>query len=127
MPDREIIIPETMRPIVERAGYAPAVRVGDTLYCAGQVGRTPDMEVIPDPEQQFIAAWENLRAVLSAGGCKNPQLGRSDSGTDQHGRRSQGNARIASNRKSADAGGAESAVNRQWRPPRLSGAAPPHT
>jgi len=69
MSDREIIIPATMQPIVERAGYAPAVRVGDTLYCAGQVGRTPDMAVIHDPEQQFIAAWDNLRAVLSAGGC----------------------------------------------------------
>lgn len=70
MSDREIIIPESMRPIVERAGYAPAVRVGDTLYCAGQVGRTPEMEVVHDPEPQFIAAWENLRQVLAAGGCR---------------------------------------------------------
>jgi enamine deaminase RidA (YjgF/YER057c/UK114 family) len=70
MSDREIIIPESMRPIVERAGYAPAVRVGETLYCAGQVGRTPEMEVIHDPEPQFIAAWENLRQVLAAGGCR---------------------------------------------------------
>lgn len=69
MPDREIIIPEAMRPIVERAGYAPAVKVGDTLYCAGQVGRTPDLQVIEEPEQQFICAWENLRQVLEAGGC----------------------------------------------------------
>ncbi|MGF6110337.1 RidA family protein [Pseudomonas frederiksbergensis] len=69
MPDREIIIPDAMRPIVERAGYAPAVKVGDTLYCAGQVGRSPEMQVIEDPEQQFISAWGNLRQVLEAGGC----------------------------------------------------------
>lgn len=67
MPDREIIIPDAMRPIVERAGYAPAVKVGDTLYCAGQVGRSPEMQVIEDPEQQFISAWGNLRQVLEAG------------------------------------------------------------
>lgn len=69
MPSREIIIPPAMQTIVERAGYAPAVKVGDTLYCAGQVGRTADLQVIEDPEQQFLAAWENLRQVLEAGGC----------------------------------------------------------
>jgi enamine deaminase RidA (YjgF/YER057c/UK114 family) len=69
MSEREIIIPEAMRPIVERAGYAPAVKVGDMLFCAGQVGRTPDLQVIEDPEQQFISAWENLAQVLEAGGC----------------------------------------------------------
>lgn len=69
MSDREIIIPDAMHAIVERAGYAPAVRVGDTLYCAGQVGRTADLHVIADPEQQFIRAWENLEQVLKAGGC----------------------------------------------------------
>ena len=40
MTDRQLIIPTAMRPIVERAGYVPAVKVGKTLYCAGQVGRT---------------------------------------------------------------------------------------
>jgi enamine deaminase RidA (YjgF/YER057c/UK114 family) len=45
-----------MQTIVERAGYAPAVKVGQTLYCAGQVGRTADLQVIEDPEEQFIAA-----------------------------------------------------------------------
>ncbi|MGA3796679.1 RidA family protein [Pseudomonas fluorescens] len=69
MPYREIIIPDSMRPIVERAGYVPAVKFGDTLYCAGQVGRTPELDVIQDPEQQFISAWENLDRVLAAGGC----------------------------------------------------------
>ncbi|NBB09150.1 RidA family protein [Pseudomonas sp. SLFW] len=69
MTDRTLIVPDTMTSLVERAGYAPAVSVGDTLYCAGQVGRTADLKVIDDPEQQFIAAWDNLRQVLEAGGC----------------------------------------------------------
>ncbi|MFK3796015.1 RidA family protein [Pseudomonas sp. NPDC088444] len=69
MSDREIIVPDAMKFLSERAGYAPAVKVGKTLYCAGQVGRTPDLSVIEDPEQQFNAAWDNLRLVLEAGGC----------------------------------------------------------
>lgn len=69
MSDRQIIVPDTMKLLAERAGYAPAVKVGTTLYCAGQVGRTADLQVIKDPEQQFLAAWENLRQVLAAGGC----------------------------------------------------------
>lgn len=69
MTDRHLIVPDEMRLLAERAGYAPAVKVGNTLYCAGQVGRTPDLVVIESPEQQFLAAWENLRVVLAAGGC----------------------------------------------------------
>ena len=69
MTDRQIIVPDSMKLLCEQAGYAPAVKVGKTLYCAGQVGRTPELTVIEDPEQQFLAAWENLRLVLAAGGC----------------------------------------------------------
>ena len=64
MTDRHLIIPPSMPPLVERAGYVPAVKVGKTLYCAGQVGRTPGLAVIEDSEAQFVAAWENLRQVL---------------------------------------------------------------
>lgn len=67
--DREIIIPEEMREIVARAGYAPAVNVGDTIYVVGQVGRTKNLQVIKDPQEQFRAMWENLRIVLKAANC----------------------------------------------------------
>jgi len=70
MTDRQIIVPDGMKLLCDQAGYAPAVKVGKTLYCAGQVGRTPELSVIEDPEQQFLAAWENLRLVLTAGGCE---------------------------------------------------------
>jgi enamine deaminase RidA (YjgF/YER057c/UK114 family) len=69
MTDRKVIVPEQMRAVFERSGYAPAVQVGAMLYCAGQVGRTAQLEVIHDPEEQFIACFENLRLVLEAGGC----------------------------------------------------------
>lgn len=69
MTDREIIVPDGMEQIVERAGYAPAVKVGATVFCAGQVGRTRELEVINDPEEQFLACWENLKALLDAAGC----------------------------------------------------------
>ena len=69
MTDREIIVPPTMEVVVECAGYAPAVKIGSTVFCAGQVGRTTNLEVIADPEAQFLACWENLRVVLEAAGC----------------------------------------------------------
>ncbi|WP_017906530.1 RidA family protein [Pseudomonas asplenii] len=68
MADREIIVPASMQTLVDRAGHAPAVKVGTTLYCAGQVGRTAALEVIEEPEAQFSACRENLRLVLAAGG-----------------------------------------------------------
>lgn len=69
MIDRQVIIPHAMRPIVERAGYAPAVRVDNLVFCAGQIGRTANLEVVEDPEEQFIACWKNLEDVLRAAGC----------------------------------------------------------
>lgn len=66
---KEYVIPASMQPIVERAGYVPAVRSGDFLFCAGQVGRTEELEVINDPQKQFEACWENLRTVLSEANC----------------------------------------------------------
>jgi enamine deaminase RidA (YjgF/YER057c/UK114 family) len=34
----------------------------------GQVGRTPRLEVVEDPAQQFRAAWDNLCSALAPGG-----------------------------------------------------------
>lgn len=66
---RKTIVPASMARIFEEYGYAPALQVGRTLYCAGQVGRTEDLRVIEDPEAQFAACWENLRIVLAEAGC----------------------------------------------------------
>jgi len=43
--------------------------VGDTVYVVGQVGRTRDLQVIEEPQEQFRAMWENLRIVLGAANC----------------------------------------------------------
>lgn len=66
--DRQIVVPASMRVIHERFGYAPAVGVGELVFCAGQVGRTEALEVIADPEAQFRACWRNLETVLAEAG-----------------------------------------------------------
>jgi enamine deaminase RidA (YjgF/YER057c/UK114 family) len=69
MTERKIVLPQSMALLAERAGYAPAIKVGAMVFCAGQVGRTAALEVISDPEKQFVAAWENLRTVLAEARC----------------------------------------------------------
>jgi enamine deaminase RidA (YjgF/YER057c/UK114 family) len=49
--------------------YAPAILVGDTLYCSGQVGRDADLRVVEGAEAQFVQAFENLGKVLAAAGA----------------------------------------------------------
>lgn len=63
-------LPDEMQEIVSRAGYAPAVKVGDTIYVIGQVGRTKYVKIIRDPLEQFRAMWDNLRIVLEAAHCQ---------------------------------------------------------
>jgi enamine deaminase RidA (YjgF/YER057c/UK114 family) len=68
MKERKAIVPADMRAIHDRFHYSPAVRVGDTLYLAGQVGRDKDLNVIADPEAQYVRAFENLKLVLTTAG-----------------------------------------------------------
>lgn len=67
--ERKTIVPPGMERIFQDYGYAPALQVGRILHCAGQVGRTPDLQVIEDPEAQFEACWNNVATVLAAAGC----------------------------------------------------------
>ena len=60
------IVPPSMKIINERYHYSPAVRAGDTLYIAGQVGRDSDMNVVIGKEAQLIQDFENLKTVLEA-------------------------------------------------------------
>lgn len=69
MTDRESIVRQSMKRIVEHAAYLPAVKVGATVFCARQVGRTVDLDVIAAPEAQFVAYRENPRVVLAEAGC----------------------------------------------------------
>ena len=69
MSTREVIIPQGMENLYERFHYAPAVRVENTLYIAGQVGRDENLQVIEGAEAQFTQAFENLKKVLAAAGA----------------------------------------------------------
>lgn len=69
MPAREIIIPPGMEDLYEKLHYAPAVKVGGTIYIAGQVGRDAQLRVIENPEAQFTQAFENLKTILTAAGA----------------------------------------------------------
>jgi len=47
---------------------APAIRIGDTIYCSGQLGLGKDGTLPSDPSEQFANAFEAVRAVLEAAG-----------------------------------------------------------
>ena len=68
MTKREVIIPEGMEIIYEKFHYCPGIKVGNTLYISGQVGRDKNLQVVEEIEAQFIQAFENVKAVLNAAG-----------------------------------------------------------
>ncbi len=51
-------------------GYPHAMRVGNTVYTVGLVGRTVDKKVPADFEGQCKLAWENMEKVMKAAGAK---------------------------------------------------------
>ena len=68
MPRQEYFSPETLPPT---RGYSQVVKVGNTVYIAGQVGITIDGSVVGkgDATAQARQIWQNLEAaVKSAGG-----------------------------------------------------------
>ncbi len=68
MPRQEYFSPETLPPT---RGYSQVVKVGNTVYIAGQVGITIDGNVVSkgDAPAQARQIWQNLEAaVKSAGG-----------------------------------------------------------
>ena len=66
----EVIIPEQARPYYEDAGYAPALRVGDTIYVSGVV-----VSLIGEGSYEeryargYQAALEWIGTVLTEGGA----------------------------------------------------------
>jgi enamine deaminase RidA (YjgF/YER057c/UK114 family) len=69
MAKREIIIPKGMESLVDKFHYAPAVKVDNTLYIAGMLGRDENLQVVEGAEAQYAQAFENLKAVLAAAGA----------------------------------------------------------
>jgi len=69
MVTREVIIPKGMEVLYEKYHYCPGIKVGNTLYIAGQVGRDENMQVVTEPEAQFVQTFENVKKVLNAAGA----------------------------------------------------------
>jgi enamine deaminase RidA (YjgF/YER057c/UK114 family) len=68
MDARDVVIPQGMEVFYERLHFAPAVKDGDRLYCAGVIGVGADGAPPAEPEAQFTQAFELLSAVLTTAG-----------------------------------------------------------
>jgi len=55
--------------IFEKFGYSAAVRAGDFVYVAGQIGLNPDGSMPQDDETQIVNAFDRLKIVLDVAGC----------------------------------------------------------
>ncbi|MBI3769176.1 MAG: RidA family protein [Deltaproteobacteria bacterium] len=64
----QVVIPKGMEPFHDRLHFAPAVRDGNRLYCAGVIGVGADGTAAADPETQFAQAFELLKSVLTTSG-----------------------------------------------------------
>jgi len=69
MTNREVIIPQGMEIIYEKYHYCPGIKVGNTLYISGQVGRDENLKIVEGTEAQFVQAFENVKKVLTAAGA----------------------------------------------------------
>ena len=62
-----VVIPPGSEKTYERFHFAPAVRVGDLLYCSGVIG-ADGANVPDDAGEEFTAAFASLASVLDAAG-----------------------------------------------------------
>jgi enamine deaminase RidA (YjgF/YER057c/UK114 family) len=69
MKERKAVVPAGMEAVYERIRYAPAVKVGSTIYVSGQIGRDDKMKLVEGREAQTVQAFENLKKVLESAGA----------------------------------------------------------
>jgi enamine deaminase RidA (YjgF/YER057c/UK114 family) len=69
MADMKAIVPNGYEAQYEEWGLSPAIRVGDTVYCSGQLGIGQDGKLPAGAAEQFENAFEAVRAVLEAAGA----------------------------------------------------------
>jgi enamine deaminase RidA (YjgF/YER057c/UK114 family) len=55
--------------IFEKFGYSAAVRAGDFIYVAGQIGLNADGSMPEDDTQQFVNAFDRMKIILEAAGA----------------------------------------------------------
>ena len=68
MKQTDLVIPASQRPMYDRFHFAPAAWSGDLLICSGQIGIGTDGRGIADPDGQFTAAFESVKAILEEAG-----------------------------------------------------------
>jgi enamine deaminase RidA (YjgF/YER057c/UK114 family) len=67
-PDSPVFRGADGRSIFERFEYSAAMRAGDFIYVAGQIGLSPDGSMPDDIASQSRNAFERMRLILEAAG-----------------------------------------------------------
>ena len=62
------VYPEGQKALFEKLGYSPAVRSGNFLFVAGQVGVGSDGKVVQDPKEQMRLAFQKVIDLVEAAG-----------------------------------------------------------
>lgn len=60
--------------IFDRFSYSAAVRAGDLLYVAGQIGLNPDGTIPQDADTQAERAFERMQAIIEQAGSSMDNL-----------------------------------------------------
>lgn len=65
---------KSLVPVTQEEGhltyhFSPGLQIGDTVYVSGQMGTGEDGMPLADPEAQYVAAFENVKEVLTLAGC----------------------------------------------------------
>jgi enamine deaminase RidA (YjgF/YER057c/UK114 family) len=66
---KKMIIPTHLKSLHDNWHFSPGVVVGDTLYISGTIGFLPDGTIPVNPEDQYVACFENVKAVLEEAGA----------------------------------------------------------
>ncbi|HEV7299157.1 MAG TPA: RidA family protein [Tepidisphaeraceae bacterium] len=69
MAKRDAVFPAGRQDLYATYAYSAAIRSGDLLFVAGQVGSRGDGSPEPDYAAQVRLAFANLEATLRAAGC----------------------------------------------------------
>ncbi|RQR49472.1 RidA family protein [Burkholderia sp. Bp9002] len=66
---RQSVIPAAFQPWYDAYHFAPATRVGDTIWVSGQVGIGADMKPGNGVQEQATIAFESLKMILAEAGA----------------------------------------------------------
>lgn len=66
---KEPIVPPGSESTYRGFHFAPAIRDGAYLWCSGSTGTGGDGKNAEEPEQQFVAAFEDVKRVLEHAGA----------------------------------------------------------